>query len=106
MESGTVFLSTLRPGRYRTGRKTRSQRPDGLSRRRWDFPRIEADAQVTHWEAPTWPGARNVPQDRLCVEWQEVSLSSGGIAIAIPRHAVRCCLSIPQGYRSSGAFHS
>ena len=48
----TGFLSTLRPGRYRTGRKTRSQRPDGSSSRRWDFlghPR----PWVTHWEAPT-----------------------------------------------------
>jgi hypothetical protein len=39
----TGFLSTLRPGRYRTGRKTRSQRPDGSSSRRWDFLR------------PVWP---------------------------------------------------
>jgi hypothetical protein len=22
------------------------------------------DERVTHWEAPTWPGARNVPYDR------------------------------------------
>ena len=32
----TGFLSTLRPGRYRTGRKTRSQRGGGSPPRRWD----------------------------------------------------------------------
>ncbi len=32
----TGFLSTLRPGRYRTGRKTRSQPRGGSPRRRWD----------------------------------------------------------------------
>ena len=35
----TGFLSPLRPGRSRTGRTTRSQRPDGSSSRRWDFLR-------------------------------------------------------------------
>ena len=32
----TGFLSMLRPGRYRTGRKTRSQRGGGSPPRRWD----------------------------------------------------------------------
>jgi len=40
----TEFLSTLRPGRYRTGRKTRSQPRGGSPRSRWDFPRAERRA--------------------------------------------------------------
>ena len=34
----TGFLSTLRPGRHRTGRKTRSQPRGGSPRSRWDSP--------------------------------------------------------------------
>jgi hypothetical protein len=57
----TEFLSTLRPGR------SPAQTQDSVPATRWlarspvGLPTHRADAQVTHWEAPAYPGARNVP---------------------------------------------
>ncbi len=56
----TEFLSTLRPDGHPARRKTRSQRPGG-SPVAGGTPRLPVGRQVTHREAPTWPGAHYVP---------------------------------------------
>jgi len=57
----TEFLSTLRLGRHRPETQDSVPATGWLAPSPVGLPAHRPDAQVTHWEAPTLPGARNVP---------------------------------------------